>query len=215
MPNLLAVDDIEDTRVEISLPKPLHIRVARYVSNILAPVTVSGPSIVLVALYHAHSLLAAIFYAGVTFFFLGLGPMIYILIGVQIGKLSDADVSRRTERIGPFLFGIVSITLGLIALLTIHGPKNLETVLMCAAASGIIMMVTTLWWKISVHASTMAGAATMLTALYGAMMLPAFLLLLLVSWSRVVLGRHTVVQVVAGSLLGIALAALFILVRGV
>ena len=123
--------------------------------------------------------------------------------------------SYRTERTGPFLFGIVSITVGLIALMTIHGPKNLETVLMIAAVSGIIMMVTTLWWKISIHTSSLAGAATMLTALYGAMMLPAFLLLPLVGWSRVVLGRHTIAQVVVGSLVSMALATLFILIRGV
>lgn len=215
MSNRLAIDTIEDTRLEISLPKPLHVRIARHVSNILAPVVVSGPSIVLVALYHAHSPMTAMFFAGVTLFFLSIGPMIYILLGVRLGRLSDVDVSRRTERTGPFLFGVVSITVGLVALMTIHGPKNLETVLMSAAVSGIIMMVTTLWWKISIHASTMAGAATMLTALYGAMMLPAFLLLLLVSWSRVVLGRHTVAQVVAGALLSIALSTLFILVRGI
>jgi membrane-associated phospholipid phosphatase len=77
------------------------------------------------------------------------------------------------------------------------------------------MMVTTLWWKISIHASSLAGAATLLTALYGAMMLPAFLLLPLVGWSRVVLGRHTVAQVVVGSLVSIVLATLFILMRGV
>ena len=215
MSNHLAVDAIEDTRVEMSLPKPLHVRIARHVSNILAPVAISGPFIVLVALYHAHSLLAAMFYAGVTLFFLSFGPMVYILIGVRLGKLSDADVSYRTERTGPFLFGIVSITVGLITLMTIHGPKNLETVLMSTAVSGVIMMVTTLWWKISIHSSSLAGAATMLTALYGAMMLPAFLLLPLVGWSRVVLGRHTVAQVVAGSLVSMALATLFILIRGV
>ena len=99
--------------------------------------------------------------------------------------------------------------------MTIHGPKNLETVLMIAAVSGIIMMITTLWWKISIHASSLAGAATMLTALYGVMMLPAFLLLPLVDWSRVVLGRHTIAQVVVGSLVSMALATLFILIRGV
>jgi membrane-associated phospholipid phosphatase len=77
------------------------------------------------------------------------------------------------------------------------------------------MMVTTLWWKISIHASSIAGAATMLTALYGMVLLPSFLLLILVSWSRVVLRRHTVAQVVAGSLLSIALSLLVLKLRGI
>jgi membrane-associated phospholipid phosphatase len=77
------------------------------------------------------------------------------------------------------------------------------------------MLIVTLWWKISIHASSMAGAATMLTALYGTVMLPTFLLLILVSWSRVVLRRHTTAQVIAGSLLSIVLSAAIIMLRGV
>ena len=55
----------------------------------------------------------------------------------------------------------------------------------------------------------------MLTAFYGAAMLPTFLLLILVSWSRVVLRRHTVPQVIAGSLVSIALTLLVLKIRGI
>jgi membrane-associated phospholipid phosphatase len=55
----------------------------------------------------------------------------------------------------------------------------------------------------------------MLTVLYGAIVLPAFLLVVLVSWSRVVLRRHTVAQVLAGSLVSIALATAILLLRGI
>jgi len=215
MSDQLAVDVIEDTIVETPLPKPLYVHIARYISNILAPVTISGPCVVLVALYHARDLLAALVYACIALFFLSFGPMAYILLGVRLGKLSDVDVNRRSERIGPFLFSIASVTIGLFVLMYIHGPKNLETALISTAVSAVILMVTSLWWKISVHASSLAGAATMLTTLYGVIMLPAFLLLVLVGWSRVVLRRHTVAQVIAGSLVSIALAMAVIMVRGV
>jgi len=45
-------------------------------------------------------------------------------------------------------------------------------------------------------------------------MLPALALLVLVSWSRVVLRRHTLAQVVAGSLLGIALSTALLKISG-
>ncbi len=218
MPEDFAVDAIEDPIdiiIETSIARPLYVRIARYTSNILAPITVSVPFIMLVALYHARSLLAALGYACATLFFLSFGPMLYILLGVRLGKLSDVDVSRRTERAGPFLFGIISVTVGVFVLMYMHGPKNLETVLISTAVSGVVMMVTTLWWKISIHASSLAGAATMLTALYGAVMLPLFVLVALVSWSRVVLRRHTVAQVVAGSLASTALATAVIMLRGI
>jgi len=214
MQDHFAVDAEEYVIVEPK-PKPIHVRAARLISNILAPATISLPFVVLIALYHARNVLLALFYALVTLFFLSIGPFIYILIALRMGKISDVDVSRRTERAGPFLFGISSVLAGWLVLIISQGPRNLQTLLIITAVSGIVMMVTTLWWKISIHASSLGGAATMLTAFYGAIMLPAFLLLILVSWSRVVLRRHTVLQVVAGSLVSIALTPLLLKIRGI
>lgn len=215
MSDHIVVDASEHPVIGVPMIRPLRVRFARFISNILAPSTISLPFVLLVSLYHAQSTTSALLFACLTLFFLMLGPMVYILIGVRKGWLSDVDVSRRTERAGPFLFGITSVALGLILLRYVNAPRNLETLLLITTISGVIMLIVTLWWKISIHASSMAGAATMLTALYGAVMLPTFLLLILVSWSRVVLRRHTTAQVIAGSLLSIALSASIILLRGV
>ena len=167
----LAVDAEEHIIIEPET-KPLHVRMARHVSNILSPASISLPFIVLVALYRASDKLTALLYALITLFFVSVGPLAYIVIGVHLGKLSDIDISRRSERAGPFLFGISSTLVGLLVLLLIQGPKNLQTALIITIVSAIILLITTLWWKISIHASSLGGVATMLTALYGAAMLP-------------------------------------------
>ena len=205
----------EQTIIEALGGNTRRMRIARYVSYILAPATISLPFILLVAFYQAQDKLSALIYACITLFFLSVGPLLYIIIGVRLGKLSDIDVSRRTQRVGPFIFGIVSVMIGWFVLSLTNGPRNLQTVMIITAFSGIIMMVITFWWKISMHASSLGGVATMLTALYGAVMLPLFVLLVLVSWSRVVLRRHTVPQVIAGSLAGIVLSLVIIKIRGV
>jgi membrane-associated phospholipid phosphatase len=190
-------------------------RIARQVSNILAPATISLPFILLVAFYQTQDKLSSLLFACITLFFLSVGPLLYIVIGVRLGILSDIDVSRRSQRVGPFIFGIISATIGWIILSLMDAPRNLQTVMIITVFSGIIMMVITLWWKISMHASSFGGVATMLTVLYGAVMLPLFVLLVLVSWSRVVLRRHTVSQVIAGSLAGIVLSLVILKIRGV
>jgi membrane-associated phospholipid phosphatase len=192
-----------------------RIRIARHVSNMLAPATISLPFILLVAFYKASDKLSALIYACITLFFLSVGPLLYIFIGVRLGILSDIDVSRRSQRIGPFIFGIVSAMIGWLVLTHTNGPRNLQTVMIITIFSGIIMMMVTFWWKISMHASSLSGVATMLTVLYGAVMLPLFVLLMLVSWSRVVLRRHTIPQVIAGSLAGIVLSLIILKVRGI
>ena len=205
----------EQTIIEAQGENTKRIRVARRVSNILAPATISLPFIVLVAFYQSQDQLTAFIYACITLFFLSVGPLLYIIIGVRLGKLSDIDVSRRSQRVGPFIFGIVSVMIGWFVLTLTNGPRNLQTVMIITVFSGIIMMAITFWWKISMHASSLGGVATMLTVLYGAVMLPLFVLLVLVSWSRVVLRRHTVTQVIAGSLAGIVLSLVILKLRGV
>ncbi len=205
----------EQTIIEARGENTKRIRIARQVSNILAPATISLPFIVLVAFYQSQDQLTAFIYACITLFFLSVGPLLYIIIGVRLGKLSDIDVSRRSQRVGPFMFGIVSVMIGWFVLTLTNGPRNLQTVMIITVFSGIIMMAITFWWKISMHASSLGGVATMLTVLYGAVMLPLFVLLVLVSWSRVVLRRHTVTQVIAGSLAGIVLSLVILKLRGV
>lgn len=215
MQNMALPENDQNTEMQTELKplKPFHVRVARLISIILSPVTVSLPFIALVASYSHES--NALLSAALTLFFLSFGPTIYIIMGVRSGKFTDVDVSLRSQRTGPFLFSILSSLLGFFVLDNIHGSKNLESVLLITVISGIILMIVTFWWKISMHASSLSGAITMLSILYGKIMLPAFLLVLLVSWSRVVLRRHTIAQVTVGSLVSIVLSWLFLSIRGI
>jgi membrane-associated phospholipid phosphatase len=195
--------------------KPAYIQIARYISNILSPAVISLPLVLLVALYRSTSQAENLFYALLTIFFVSIGPLLYIVIGVRLGKFTDVDVSVRSQRTGPFLFSLGSCLVGLLVITQTHGPKNLQTLLIMTIISGSILMITTIWWKISIHASTLAGAVTLLTVLYGLVILPAYLLVILVSWSRVVLRRHTLGQVVAGTLVSIAMTLILLKIRGI
>jgi membrane-associated phospholipid phosphatase len=215
MPDPIALQESEPPIAPPATSKPLHIHIARYISAILSPFVVSLPAVLLVALYHESNQLTVAEYTGLTLFFLSIGPMLYILVGVWRGKFTDVDVSNRSQRSGPFLFGIISAFAGFVTMALTNGPKNLQTILLITVIGGVIMMTITLWWKISIHASSLAGAATFLTALYGSAMLFTFLLVVLVGWSRVVLRRHTLGQVLAGSFLNIALTIAVLMIRGI
>ncbi|EFH90377.1 hypothetical protein KSD_20690 [Ktedonobacter sp. SOSP1-85] len=198
-------------------PRTLRLRIAHSISAILSPPVVSIPTILLVALYRTSNQLQAIGYTLLTLFFVSVGPMLYILIGVKLGKFTDMDVSKRSQRVGPFIICLLSVLAVFSLLGLIHGPHTLQTALLMTLFIGCIMMLVTLWgrWKISIHASSLAGAVTLLTALYGQVVLPAYALVALVCWSRVVLHRHTTGQVIAGSLVTIGIAALTLALYGI
>jgi membrane-associated phospholipid phosphatase len=205
----MALQDGEEDQVN-SAPenaKTLRVQFARYISTILSPIVISLPAIVLVGLYHSQAP-SSLLFAAIAIFFLSVGPMIYIAIGVGLGKFTDVDVSVRSQRVGPFIFGISSSLIGFFILQVMHAPYNLATVLLATVIAGLIFMVITFWWKISMH-------ATFLAVLYGKIVLPAFLLVALVGWSRVVLKRHTAMQVTIGAILSAVITLAILFVRGV
>lgn len=224
MPNHSALDEGEQrdekyipvpSSIATSSSTPIRTRIAWFISNIFSPVVISLPFIILVALFHARNVPHSLRYAALTFLFLTIGPMIYILVGVLSGQLTDADVSVRSQRFGPFLFSLSSAVLGLVVLILTHAPKNLQTVLIISSVSGVAMILITLYWKISMHASSFASAITMLTALYGSYVALMFLVLIALCWSRVVLRRHTTAQVIVGSLVSIVITSAVLVIRGV
>jgi membrane-associated phospholipid phosphatase len=193
--------------------KTFRTQFARSVSTVFSPVTVSLPAILLVALYHQEP--SSLFFAAIAVLFLSIGPMLYIVVGVSLGKFSDIDVSIRSQRLGPFIFGITSSLIGFFILQYNNAPKNIETVLLAASTIGFILMIITFWWKISMHASALSGTITFLAILYGKFALPAFLLVFLVGWSRVVLKRHTAAQVTMGAVLTAILTLGVLALRGI
>lgn len=69
------------------------------------------------------------------------------------------------------------------------------------------MGLVTLWWKISFHASYVTLFSVIFIYVYGIAALPVLVLVPAVAWARVVMNRHTVAQVAAGTLVTGGLSA--------
>jgi membrane-associated phospholipid phosphatase len=128
-------------------------------------------------------------------------PLLMLFWFMSHGQVSDLDVTRREERLKPFIVAVCGAASAWGGLYVMAAPSLL---IQFAAAHTIVMgtvLGVTLYWKISVHAAGAAGVATLVAALEGNPTV-VFLPVLLVAWSRLYLGRHTLSQVVAGGLLG-------------
>lgn len=210
----VALQENEEHSAIPDASKPFYMQFARFISTVLSPIVVSIPALFMVSLYHQESSSALIF-AGLALLFLSIGPMLYIVVGVSLGKFSDIDVSIRSQRTGPFVVSLISALIGFFILQANHAPKNLETIMLGTVLLGLLLMVTTFWWKISIHMSSISSTLTMLSVLYGQIVWPAFLLLVLVGWSRVVLKRHTLAQVMGGALVSMAATLALLAWRGI
>lgn len=134
------------------------------------------------------------------------GAYFYLM---SVKKIKSIDAEQKEERNLPYMITMTSLALGFIALLLTDVHDGLKLLLFGYLILSLIVFGINLFWKISAHASTLSapvGAFLFLHLQYGVFHPSFFLfmaiLLIAVGWSRVFLKFHTLMQVIAGTLLG-------------
>jgi hypothetical protein len=120
---------------------------------------------------------------------------------VRKGIIPDLYASDRATRTEPFLWAMASYLTGVTVLLYVNAPFVVTALMACYFVNAIVMLIITLYWKISIHAVGVSGPVTALVFELGAKMLIFFLLMLPVGWARVELKAHNKRQVAAGAIL--------------
>ena len=127
-------------------------------------------------------------------------PLMMIYGLSKLGLISDFFVSEREQRTTPLLGAIVSYLVGGLVLWALKAPGVVTALMFCYVGNTLVMLLITRRWKVSVHASGLAGPATVLILTLGMWAGIFFALLLPVGWARVRLRAHTPTQVVVGAL---------------
>jgi membrane-associated phospholipid phosphatase len=192
-----------------------HIKFARLVSDLLNPLFVAIPTLLAVALYTAPTIWRGIAWWFVTTIAISVTPMIFIVRGVQQGKYIDLHLTKREERFIPQLIGIASAMAGFAFLWLINASHVLLATIGTIMIGGIITLIITIRWKISMHMVGISGSVTVLTLLFGPWMLILSPLVALVGWARIQVKAHTSAQTIAGTILAIGITALFFAILGI
>jgi hypothetical protein len=130
--------------------------------------------------------------------FLPLGTVVAML---KTGVISDFYATKRLERFIPFLATITSYVMGTVALVMVNAPTPITALMACYIVNGLVLLVITLKWKISIHTSGITSPVTALVYLLGTRMLPLFMLFLPVAWARLELKAHDKKQITAGAVI--------------
>jgi len=182
-----------------------HETLANFISTVSNPPFVAIPVFLIIN----YTLLCGgdwLWFSAISIFFVSILPIITSSLWIKKKNL-EVDMPRRQDRIYPLLLVIVSYIAG-VAVLYILGAPSLTTVLMiCYLNNTIVVLLFSLYWKISIHAMGIAGPATAIIYLFGWYGVLFSLLVPLVLWSRLYLKRHTPAQLIAGTVLGYFLTA--------
>lgn len=178
--------------------------IARLLSQVFHPVPLSIISFFIVGLFAISDWLEGVSWAALCTALQVIPPTAFFTIRLRQGAYTDEDISVRQQRNELYLFGLVTVAVGLIVLALLKAPAPFLALLASAALLNVLAWMINLFWKISVHAAGMGSFAT-LAALYspslGAMMWACALAL---GWARVRTRNHTPLQVCAGIALATA-----------
>jgi hypothetical protein len=137
----------------------------------------------------------------ITSFFGCVLPLILVVLMLKKGVITDFYATERMERFIPFMATIASYSFGALALIITDAPAPITALMACYIVNGLVLLVITLKWKISIHASGIASPVTALVYLLGSRLIFLFLLFIPVAWARVELNAHDKKQVTAGAII--------------
>jgi membrane-associated phospholipid phosphatase len=186
----------------------MAVTFSRFVSTVLSPMTNPVITFPLLLGYADQGggrgglwiLISAIVFSTVL-------PLAYLVWLRAAGKVRTMDIERKANRIRPLAIGILSYLAGFIILLILKAPILAVGLMFCYVTNTLIVALITRYWKISIHAIGISGPLVALSFHFGWIMVPFYALILVVGSARVILGRHTVLQVVAGAAFGLLATA--------
>lgn len=131
-----------------------------------------------------------------------ISPILILYWLIKIGRVKDASFERREDR--PLVFGLSTLVLGVSTLLAFLLGTNLFFVLhLTMFLMGVTIFVITLFFKISGHMILNTGFIFILNFLFGWSLLWLYVLIPIVAFARLKLKKHTPLEVLAGTIVGL------------
>lgn len=183
-------------------------RLARLITEALAPANVGSVVFLLVAWHSTPTILEALRWGLLTVLFTIALPFSFILWGVRRQRFTDHHIRLREQRPQALAVGIASGLVGLLLLVLLGAPRELIALVVAMAFGLVIALLITFVWKMSIHVASVAGAIVILFLVFGPGVLALAPVVVLVGWARVELHDHTPSQVAAGAVIGALVAGI-------
>jgi len=185
-------------------PKKVKTRIARVLSDIFNGYI----TLILPILYATISSTLPSLYKIVISILITISPITIFLILKSMGKVTDFDMTDRKER--PLYCITITLIIGLLYLVTFEqGHSILSTITLNSLIISTVFTFITLFWKISGHMTFLTMTYTSLIYLIPSpFTILLFPIIPFVAWSRIKLKKHTVLQVVMGTLMSAMISAL-------
>lgn len=199
--------------------------ISRFLSTVFAPLLVPTYGMMIASFLSILSILSdRVLWTSIAMVFIltCVVPAVGIYTLHRLGYIKDPGLNDRSERAVPYIIATVGYIATALILWRISAPVWLVMFMVGATVAVVINIIVTRWWKISAHAAAMGGLVALvmrITALHQAVydmnvwISASILVAGAVMTARVYLGRHTLLQVIAGAANGFLCVWLFSMIR--
>jgi membrane-associated phospholipid phosphatase len=174
-----------------------ELRLAKIIEKAFFPINVIIVAALIAIAYQSSSPFflnhLLIFFSSIT---------LYAFFRKKLGKKIKSETRRFSTPI------LIAIAVTFLILLFIPISKEFGVAFLALVVLVLVFHIVRDKWKISAHTATYTAASMALTLL-NMYFVVFFLLLLIVVWSRLKLKRHTIWQIIAGLILGLAIPLIF------
>jgi len=187
----------------------LNRRAAEAISNLLSLPLVAAAVVVVFSFFSPKglgSILSPLEAVVLGIPMIAVAPIVMVLYFFKKGYV-DLHVSRGERRPIFFIPALVAYVSAAVVFVSLE-CKILYLLSVAYLSISLIVLLVTLFWKISIHMAGLTGAITALTLVLGANYALLYLLALPLGWARTEIEAHTVPQVVLGAVVGIGVTAL-------
>lgn len=181
--------------------------IARFISFIFNPVLVILFVPFLLLYKSTGDIYSALGWTSYTAFFV-LAMIMFIIYSVKKKVFTDMDVSKREQRPLLFFVSIICASVYLAGLFLLHAPQLLFVITFGIIVGIIVASIVNTQIKASIHVATISALIFTLAMGYDGIYRLLLLLIPLVAWSRITIKRHTLLETIAGGVLGILLSLL-------
>lgn len=176
-------------------------KLALLISGILSPYLIMPVFVVIVCLAYSKTLTEFLLYSFLCFCASTIIPFVYILISVKKNNITDLHVAELAQRKKPFIVTLVGVAVIIAILNLIHAPKEIIILGYVMLLNGFLFFIISLFWKISMHSSILAGVVTSLMVLVNPLYGYGFLLIPILIWARMKRQRHSLYQGITATIL--------------
>ena len=198
-------------RQELIAEKSLR-NVARVISALFTPFTIPFVAFLILFIFSYLRIMPLAYkltVLGLVYVSTILLPTLGIYLFQRLNKLTPAEMAERKRRYVPFLLTIASYIACFLLMRRLHIPWYMTGIILAALLMMIISVVANCWWKLSEHTTgvgAVVGGLVAFSALFGynpVWWLCAIILVAgIVGTARIILGHHTVGEVLGGFAVG-------------